>query len=96
LARHIFLGVGAGIAVVGAVVATSAVMIGAYVAITGTAVATTFGASLLQAFALGSLAVDAFAFIWAPVLGVDDMEGIEYEPSKPIVPSPNAFSHPAL
>ena len=75
LAKSILLGVGLGLAVGGAFVASAAVFTGAIAGAT----ATIFGVSVTQAFGIGALAFDAFAYLIAPLLGME-MDGIEYEP----------------
>ena len=81
---YMTLGAGIGLAVGGAFVASAAVITGAI----GGATATVFGGvAVSQAFAIGALAFNAFAYIIAPLFGVE-VEGIEYEPiSTPVLPS---------
>lgn len=80
------LGAAIGLAVGGAIVSLTAVCFGAFGA------ATVFGGvAVSQAFAIGALAFDFFAFVVAPILGVT-MDGIEYEsypeiPELPTIPT---------
>ena len=62
--------------------ASTAVIAGAI----GGATATVFGGvAVSKAFAIGALAFNAFAYVIAPLFGVE-MEGIEYEPiSTPVL-----------
>ena len=101
LAEDIFLGAAIGLAVGGAVFATSAVFVGARAVITTKAVlwvnATMFKVHVTQVFAIGGLAFDAVAFFVAPLYGVE-MQGIEIDkPSSPLPgnPLPEA-PHPAM
>ena len=76
LAKSITIGAGLGLAIGGAVVATTAVFAGAIAGATATVFG---GVGVSQAFAIGALAFDAFAYFIAPLFGVE-MDGIEYEP----------------
>ena len=81
--KYTALGAGLGLAVGGAFIATIAVGVGAVAAMSGaTSIAsvTVFGAPVLQAFAVGALAFNTFAYVFAPFFGVVDMQGIEYKP----------------
>ena len=94
--KYTILGAGIGLAVGGAIIATGAVAVGTAAAISGATSAMFLGVPVLQAFAIGALAVDAFAYIIAPLYGVVDMEGIEYEPITPYTPPSYNSKHPAL
>ncbi len=95
--KNTILGAGIGLAVGGAIIAVGAVTVGAVAAVSGTATTAMFlGAPVLQAFAIGALAVDVFAYIIAPIYGVVDMEGIEYEPITSYTPPSYNPKHPAL
>lgn len=72
LVGKIFLGAAFGLAAGGAMVATTAVFIGAF------GITSILGVSVLQIFAIGALAFDFTAFIVAPILGIN-MPGIEFE-----------------
>ena len=76
----ILLGVTAGIAVAGAVIAVGAAFAGAFGA------TTMFGVAINQAFAIGALAYNGFAVLVAPLLGIEMglIEwGQEYQPELP-------------
>ena len=90
LAKSITIGFGVGLSISGAVVSTLAVFTGAILG----AGATLFGqVAVSQAFALGALAVDAFAFFIAPLFGIE-AQGIEYEPiSAPSMPNNQPQKH---
>ncbi len=75
LVGKIFLGAAFGLAAGGAIVATTAVFLGAF------GITTVLGVSVLQIFAIGTLAFDFTAFIIAPIFGFD-MPGIEYKGPK--------------
>ncbi len=77
----IMLGAAIGLAAGGALIALGAVCVGA-VAGVGAAF---LGTTAAQAFAVGSLAFDFFAFVVAPILGIT-MDGIELSDSAPDVP----------
>ena len=96
LAKSIFLGSMLGLAVGGAIIATGAVIVGAFSVISGTT-ATIFGVAVKQAFGIGALAFDFVAYFIAPIFGFE-MEGIEYEAGTPIdVPTPQPVpKHPGL
>ena len=94
--KYTILGAGIGLAVGGAIIATAAVFVGAAAAMSGATTAVLFGVPVLQAFAIGALAVDALAYIIAPLYGVVDMVGIEYEPITPYTPPSYNSKHPTL
>ena len=97
LVKSIALGATIGLAVGGAIVATAAVMVGASAFLAGATAATVFGVPVLQAFAIGALAFDFFAYFVAPLFG-KEVSGIEYEQMPPnYIPSNNSgSSHPAF
>ena len=94
--KYTILGAGIGLAIGGAIIATGAVAVGAVAAMSGTASAMFLGVPVLQAFAIGALAVDAFAYVIAPLYGVVDMAGIEYAPIAPYNPPSYNSNHPVL
>ena len=98
IAKYTILGAGIGLAVGGAVVATAAVSVGAAAVISGATHATIWGVPVLQAFAIGSLAIDAFAYVIAPLYGAVDMEGPEYEPISSYTPPlyQSNYTHPTM
>ena len=96
IVKNTMLGAGIGLAVGGAIIAVGAVAVGAAATMSGAASAMFIGVPILQAFAIGSLAFDAFAYIIAPLFGALDIEGIEYEPVTPYFPSSHNPKHPAL
>ena len=75
LVGKIFLGAAFGLALGGAIVATTAVVLGAF------GVGSILGVGIAQIFAIGALAFDFVAFVIAPIFGFD-MPGIEYEGAK--------------
>ena len=84
-AKTVLVGVGIGIAAAGLVVASVAAGFGAVAVMTGNALvkATAFGMAATKAAAIGALAYNTFAFVVAPLIGIDDMEGIEFGPITP-------------
>ena len=89
----IFLGASIGLAAGGLIVATAGAVVGAFAGLS----AMVFGVTALQAFAIGALAFDFFAFIVAPIIGIK-MEGIEMlsDKDKTKVPKPEETPrHPA-
>ena len=76
LAKSIGLGAVLGLAIGGAGIATYAVIAGAIGGATATILG---GVAVKQAFAIGALAFDFFAYFVAPLFGIE-VQGIEYEP----------------
>lgn len=74
----ILLGGAIGLAVGGFIVAVGAATVGAFAGLSATVFG---GVNVLQAFAIGALAVDFTAFVVAPLYGIE-MEGIELETPK--------------
>ena len=84
--KTVFAGIGLGIVAAGLFIATAAAGVGASAAIAGKAMAYTkiFGVTVKTAAAIGALVYNTFAFAVAPLIGIDDMEGIEIPPYKEI------------
>jgi len=79
--KNAIIGAFVGLAVGGALIATG----GAFLSLTYGATATIglFGATGVQIFAMGALALDFSAFFVMPIFGIE-MQGIEYETPQPI------------
>ena len=89
--KNVLIGFTFGAAIGGAIVSTWAVFAGAI----GGASASVLGAPALQAFAVGSLAVNSLS-IFGVLFGVET-EPIEYDPTSPYMPTQNIpYSHPTL
>ena len=84
--KTVFAGIGLGIVAAGLFIAAAAAGVGASAAIAGKAMAYTkiFGVTVKTAAAIGALVYNTFAFAVAPLIGIDDMEGIEIPPYKEI------------
>ena len=97
LVGDIAFGFSAGLAVGGAIVTLGAVAVGTSAIAAGAAslqTVTMLGVPVFQAFAIGALAVNSFAYITVPLLG-GEMDGIEFEPSSAAVPLPQpSVPHP--
>ncbi len=76
LLKSIAAGASIGLLISGATMSVGAVIAGAI----GGAGVTFLGASVAQIFAIGALSVDTVSFIIAPLFGIVDAAGIEWEP----------------
>ena len=82
--KTVLIGIGIGLAVAGLGIAAYSAGVGASAAISGKLVkAMAFGMTVKRAFSIGALAYNTFAFVVAPLIGIDDMEGIEVGPIAP-------------